>query len=241
MSKAILILHGWGASSKSWLKIKKVLEKEGLKVYVPDFPGFGVTPDPPKPWSVDNYTEWVRNYSEKEGLSQFFLLGHSFGGRVAVKFAVDFPEKISKLILVDSAGFGRKQSWGWRQRITIKLRKLGYFLTTLPILKIFYPIFRKIAYILAGTKDYYLIKSPVMKETFKKIIAEDLTRYLSEIKIPTLIIWGKKDKMVPIKIAYSLKEKISNSQLEILPDIGHNPHLETPEKLAEIIIQFIKS
>ena len=241
MNYPILILHGWGGSSKSWKAVKEILEKEGFKAYNPDFPGFGQEADPPQPWSIADYTEWIKKYSEREGISQFFLLGHSFGGRVAVKFTAVFPEKISKLILVDTAGFAREKNLNLRQKTTIKLRKVGYFIVSSPILKIFYPIFRKIAYLLAGTRDYYLIKTPVMKETFKKVIAEDLISYLNQIRIQTLIIWGEKDKVVPVSTAYLLKEKITNSELKIIPKIGHNPHLEAPEKLTEILINFLKS
>lgn len=240
MVNSILILHGWGSCAKNWNQIKELLEKQGYKVFIPDLPGFGLAPEPPKPWSVDDYVEYVKNYSEKEGVSQFFLLGHSFGGRIAIKFAVKYPEKISKLVLIDTAGVAREKNLNLRQKILIKLGKFRYFIKSLPILKIFYPIFRKIAYILAGTKDYYLIKSQVMKETFKKIISEDLTPYLSEITSQTLIVWGEKDKLVPLKNGYLIKEKITRSQLEIIPEVGHSPHLEATEKLVNIIVKFLR-
>ncbi len=127
MDYPILILHGWGGSSKSWKAVKEILEKEGFKVYNPDFPGFGQEADPPQPWSIADYTDWIKKYSEREGISQFFLLGHSFGGRVATKFAAQNPEKIMGLILVGSAGFGREKTLGFRQKILIKLRKIGLF------------------------------------------------------------------------------------------------------------------
>ncbi len=239
MSYPLLILHGWGGSSKSWKLVKEILEKNNFKVYCPDLPGFGTEPDPKKAWAVSDYVEWVKDFCEKEKLSQVFLLGHSFGGRIAMKFTALYPEKLLRLILVDSAGFQHSKSWSFKQKIIIKGSKFFHFLDKFPILNIFYALLRKTVYIFSGTRDYYLIKSKVMKETFKKIITENLTRYLSEIKIPTLIVWGKKDKLVPVEIAYSLKEKIYQSQLEIFPEVRHNPHLEVPVKLAEVIINFI--
>jgi pimeloyl-ACP methyl ester carboxylesterase len=236
----ILILHGWGASASSWQRVKELLEDAGFGVIVPNLPGFGGTNPPPRPWQVQDYAEWIKEFCEKEKLSQVFLLGHSFGGRLAVKFSAKNPEKLIKLILVDSAGFDREKNLALQQKFILKAAEILHFIVMLPLAKNLYPIFRRLAYFFAGTKDYYLIKEPVMKETFKKIITEDLTPHLSQIKTPTLIVWGKKDKLTPLKTAYLIKEKISDSTLEILPDVGHNPHLECPEKLAEIVTKFIK-
>lgn len=123
----ILVLHGWGGSSKSWLKVKELLEQKGSKVFVPDLPGFGEEPEPPKPWSGIDYLDWVKKYSEKEGLSQFFLLGHSFGGGLSISFASLYPEKILGLILVDSARVGMKKNLSIRQKIIIKFKRSVIF------------------------------------------------------------------------------------------------------------------
>jgi len=78
-----------------------------------------------------------------------------------------------------------------------------------------------------------------MKETFKRIIEEDLVDYLPSIKSRTLIVWGENDKLTPLSIARLLKEKIADSELVIIPGFGHNLHLETPEKLSETILKFL--
>jgi len=80
-----------------------------------------------------------------------------------------------------------------------------------------------------------------MKETLKKVLSEDLTPELSQIKAKTLLVWGEKDKAVSIQDAYLMKEKISNSTLEIIPGASHTPNLELPEKLAKIIANFLNS
>lgn len=239
---SILILHGWGHGCKSWQKTKELLEKKGYKVFVPDMPGFGAEPAPLKPWSVTDYANWVLNFCANNGelAAPFFLLGHSFGGRVAIKIASQNPQNIKKLVLIDSAGVETEAKLNIRQRITVRLAKGTHFLTTWPVAKELYPYLRKTAYILAGTRDYYLINNPIMKETFKKVIAEDLTSNLSQIKIPTLIVWGKYDKLVPVETSYSINEKIQGSKLKIFENIGHNPHLECPEKLVDEIVDFIK-
>jgi len=241
----ILILHGWGSCAKNWEKVEELLKNQGFKVLVPDLPGFKEA-TPKKPWSVDDYLQWIKEYVNKflqvQGdIEPFFLLGHSFGGRLAIKFAALYPSKILGLILVDSAGVGQQKSLSLRQKVILKLAKFGHFIIFLPFFgKMIFPFFQKLAYFLAGTRDYYLIKTKVMKETFKKIIAEDLTLYLNKIKVPTLIIWGKKDKIVPVKIGYLIKEKIPLAKLEILPGVGHNPHLEAPQILVEKILSLVK-
>jgi len=232
--KTILILHGWGSSSEKWQKVRDLLSKNNFQVIVPDLPGFGKNPAPFKPWDIDNYVEWVKDFIETQKLEKFFLLGHSFGGRIAIKLAIKYPEKIEKLILVSSAGIKPKPNFILRFSAFFafvkKFRWLpGFFFAR----EIFYK------YILRRT-DYLKAKG-IMRETFKKVIKEDLAYCLSHIKIPTLIIWGNKDKMTPVSDAYIINRKIKNSKLKLLKDTGHAPHLECPEKLSEVILKFLNS
>ena len=234
---AILILHGWGGSSDSWISVQEILAKEGFKIIVPDFPGFGKSETPFEPWGVREYSNFVLNLTKILELQKFFLLGHSFGGRVAIKFSVFYPGKIKSLILLDSAGI--KQKWGFREKFIFRLSKLGNAIFTFPPLKRFKNKFRNLFYIFLRHKDYAKVEG-TMRKIFKKVLTEDLLKDLPRIKTRTLIIWGEFDKLVPVKYAHTFKEKIENSKLEILLKIGHSPHLEVPEKLAKIIIQFLR-
>jgi len=234
---AILILHGWGGSSDSWISVQEILAKEGFKIIVPDFPGFGKSETPFEPWGVREYSNFVLNLTKILELQKFFLLGHSFGGRVAIKFSVLYPEKIKSLILCNSAGI--KQKWGFREKFIFRLSKLGNAIFTFPPLKRFKNKFRNLFYIFLRHKDYAKADG-TMRQTIKKVLTEDLFKDLPQIKTRTLIIWGESDKLVPVKYAHIFKEKIESSKLEILPKIGHSPHLEVPEKLAKIIIQFLR-
>ena len=233
---AILILHGWGGSSDSWISVQEILAKEGFKIIVPDFPGFGKSETPFEPWGVREYSNFVLNLTKILELQKFFLLGHSFGGRVAIKFSVLYPEKIKSLILCNSAGI--KQKWGFREKFIFRLSKLGNAIFTFPPLKRFKNKFRNLFYIFLRHKDYAKVEG-TMRKIFKKVLTEDLLKDLPRIKTRTLIIWGEFDKLVPVKYAHIFKEKIENSKLEILLKIGHSPHLEVPEKLTEIIIDFL--
>ena len=188
-------------------------------------------------WGVKEYSKFVLNLTKILELQKFFLLGHSFGGRVAIKFSVLYPEKIKSLILCNSAGI--KQKWGFREKFIFRLSKLGNAIFTFPPLKRFKNKFRNLFYIFLRHKDYAKVEG-TMRKIFKKVLTEDLLKDLPRIKTRTLIIWGEFDKLVPVKYAHTFKEKIENSKLEILLKIGHSPHLEVPEKLAKIIIQFLR-
>jgi len=231
-----LILHGWNGSSDSWRKIIEILEIK-YKVICPDFPGFGKTEIPKIPWSLNDFVEWLKEFTEKLNLEEFFLLGHSFGGRVAIKFSISYPEKVKKLILVSSAGI--RQEWGLKEKVIFQISKIGNAIFSKNHFLRFKDGARNLFYRIARIKDYSRVKG-IMKETMKKIVEEDLLLELSKIQNETLIIWGEKDKIIPLKYAFLFKEKIKNSKLEILLKIGHSPHLEDPEKLAEVLISNLK-
>ena len=115
------------------------------------------------------------------------------------------------------------------------LKKIAYFFKRFSFLP-GYNYLRKILYKIFFRKSDYLLIEGVMKETYLKVISEDLSDILSNISVPTVIIWGKKDDIFPVKDAYFINQKIKNSVLEILPNIKHNPQTEAPEILAEKII-----
>ena len=234
--KTLLILHGWGSCAKNWSRVKELLENQGYKIYLPDLPGFGQNSSLLKPWSLDDYVEWVKEYSEKQNLSQFFLLGHSFGGRVAIKFAIKYPKKLLGLILVSAGGAESSETLKNLEKRVLKsfssLMKKFCFLPG-------YQFFRKFFYKFVIRKTDYLKAKGTLKETFKKVIQENLIPYLNEIKTDTLIIWGKKDKLLPVREGILMHRKIANSKIEILENIHHNPHLEEPEILVQKILNSI--
>ena len=233
--KSIIILHGWQSCREKWEKVKEIIVKNNINVLVPDLPGFKEANSLDKSWDLNDYLNWLCNFIEKEKKSgklkePFFLLGHSFGGRLAIKFAVKNPEKIKGLILVSSAGIRPSKN----------------------IVSVFVPFLKKLSF-LPGfcfgrnffykfiiRKTDYLNAKGEMKETFKKIIGEDLSSLLPQIKNETLVLWGEKDKTTPISDAYLMKEKIKDSKLEILKGLSHVPYIENPELLAEKILDFIR-
>jgi len=228
--KPLLILHGWGSNSEKWQKVGELLAQKGIKVIIPDLPGFGQSDKPTTAWDLDDYCDFVEEFVRALNLDKFYLLGHSFGGALAVKCGLKFPEKIEKLFLVSAACFRRKAFRKKLFYIIAKILKVFFFLP-------FYSSVRKGFYKFIVRKSDYPYADGIVKDIYLKIIKQDLSDVLSRIQIPTIIIWGEKDKIKKIKEAYLIKEKIQSSRLEIIPDVGHNPHLENPEELSKLIIQ----
>jgi len=228
-----LILHGWGKGSDSWVEVQNLLSEKGFQVIVPDLPGFGKSQSPKTPWGINDYVKWLNNFIIHLGIEKFFLLGGSFGGRIAIKFVTKYPEKILNLILYAAAGIKHKTISLF---IFLLISKIGNIFSFFP----FYSSFRKIFYRYIIRKKDYLEAKGIMRETFLKVIEEDLTHYLSQISVPTFIIWGEKDKVTPLSDAYLMKKEISNSELKIIPEMGHAFHHENPEKLTQVISQYLK-
>ena len=232
----IVILHGWGSSKEKWLVVKEILDSKGIKVIVPDLPGFKKETALTRVWDLDDYVDWFKDFCSDFD-EPFFLLGHSFGGRIAIKFAAQNPEKLKGLILVSSAGIIPKKIF---LRVYIgKITKFGKIFSFIPFYKLFRKGFYK--YILRRTDYIQAEKLPYLKETFKNIIKEDLRKYFSKIQTQCLIVWGDKDDMTPLPDGKIMAQEIPNSKLKILRDIGHFPYTQNPKLLSEKIIEFIQN
>ena len=170
------------------------------------------------------------------------LIGHSFGGQIAMKYAMKYPEKIDKLILTGAAGIRHKLST--KRKIIYILAKSGKKVFSLfPETK--FPIrnlvsySRKFLYKLAREKDYHQA-SLRMKEIMKNILAEDLTPVLDKIKTTTLLVWGKLDNSTPLSDGKLINEKIENSELIIINDANHSLPYQRSKEFVRIVDEFIK-
>lgn len=224
--KPLLILHGWGSKSDRWQTTAKSLAGRGYEVIIPDLPGFGQSGSPETVWSLSDYSNFVNKFAEKLGLDSFNLLGHSFGGNVAITYSLRYPEKINRMFLVGAAAIRAE---------TVK-KKTTYGLTRVFKFLKYVPFVRRFFYRFIIKSDYPSTKG-IMRDIYLKTLKEDLSDKLSEVKVPTLIIWGEKDDITPLKNAHEINLKIQGSRLEIVPEIGHNLHSEVPGKLSDIIVK----
>lgn len=233
MKKTIVILHGWSLSGDRYQAIKKIFEKKNYSVFVPDLPGFGKEKLTKKIMYIDDYIEYILDFLKKNDLKKIILIGHSFGARIGAKLAAKYPGMVEKLILTGAPLI--KQKISFRKKIILfpaKAIKKIFNLDHIP------NRLRKILYSLLGEWDYYKADNDI-KETFKAIIAEDIAKSLSFIRVPTLVIWGEKDKFVPKSLGNQITKKIANSNYVEIPDATHKLPYEKPEIFAKEVLKFI--
>ncbi len=233
--KPFLILHGWGSNSERWENVAQLVSQKGFKVIVPNLPGFGRADPLPVPWDTNKYIDWIEQFIKScpELAEGFYLLGHSFGGALASKLAIKHAQEIKKLFLVSAACVRKKTgSKGYLKSFSTKVSKLIKLFYFLP----FYSYFRKAVYKFIIKKSDYLYVEGVMKETYLNVVAEDLSFHLPFIKIPTIIIWGEKDELTPLKDGYFINKQIKNSKLVVISGAGHDLNRKQSEILADNIL-----
>ncbi len=230
--RPFLILHGWNSSSDKWIEVAETLSKRGLKVFVPDLPGFGKSDALQIPWNTNKYVNWVEEFvkSQPELRSEFYLLGHSFGGALASKYVVKHPQEVKKLFLVSAACIRKKTAKKSLFQKVSKVVKLFYFLP-------YYSFFRRAVYKFVIKKSDYLYVDGIIKETYLNVISDNLSFHLPFIKAPVVIIWGDKDEMTPIEDARFIQNQIKNSKLSIIQGAGHDLNRKPPEVLSEKVLE----
>lgn len=235
----IILLHGWSVDSDKYIETANQLAiSDPMSViFIPDLPGFGKSDDPLEAWIVDDYVNSVKKFADSLKLEKFVLIGHSFGGRIAIKFSVKYPEKLRVLVLTGAAGV--KHPLTFKQKIFYIAAKMGRVLFSLPLINKLERSAQRLLYRAAQEKDYYEAQG-VIRETFKKVIDEDLTDYLEKIETPALLVWGANDRSTPLKDAYLMKNKIPKSCLKIIDEANHSLPYQIPEKFAKITAEFIK-
>lgn len=235
----IVILHGWSADSSQYTEFAPLLGQAGYRVLVPDLPGFGGTPEPERAWSVGDYMRWVEDFVTALNVPTFFLFGHSFGGRVSIKYILQYPYRVRALMLCASAGI-RPDPLTMKRRMMLVLAKIGNVLFRIPGIHWLAPLARRILYRLAGSNDY-LRAQGTMKETMVRVVNEDLSPLLPEIKHPALIIWGSDDKATPLRDGQEMARHIPRAHMEVIEGAPHNLPKREPVKTAERVLAFLAS
>ena len=246
----LVMLHGFGASSYSFSKIIPALSKH-FKIYAFDLKGFGASPKPDdNRYSVYDQALLVDRYLKKHHVEKVILLGHSYGGGVALSLALMDPERFSKLVLIDSASYDQQLPKLIRWLKIPVLGKLGFYLipATVEVKESYKYAFydnRKIPEDIVKEYAGNLYKPNARKvylQTVENLIPEDLketSRRYKTIQIPTLILWGADDIVIRKEKAYRLHRDIPHSQLKIIPRCGHIPHEEKPHETLRILEKFL--
>lgn len=218
MIATLVILHGWGSDLARWRPLVDQLRASGLIIVLPPLPQDKVR-------HTAEFADWV--FQKTKTLAPFILVGHSFGGQIAINFTARHPDRVKKLILIASAGV----RWpSWKRRIVTPLAKLfrGFVREKA---KLFF-------YRLLLATDYYR-SNPKMRETMAKILTEDQQSNMVKVKVPTLIIWGKADSYTPLKDGQLTHKLIKSSQLEIIANGRHGLPFTHTQLLKEKLLWFI--
>jgi pimeloyl-ACP methyl ester carboxylesterase len=228
----IVVLHGWGAHIKAIEPILAPLAGE-TEVLALDLPGFGESEEPPEPWSSEQYAGFVAALLDDARISRCHLIGHSRGGAIAICLAVQRPELVSRLILCDSAGLRPKR--GMRYRWRVALAKVGRLLGLLgsPGRRLQDRIRGRVA------SSDYLAASPAMRETFRRVIAEDLAGHLPKIAAPALLVWGSADDDTPLWMGERMEELLPDGALVVFEGAGHYAYADQPARFAQLSRHFL--
>ena len=224
----LVFIHGLGGSAENWLFLLPLLSKEYL-VYALDLPGFGRTPLAPEGTNIATHALYVRRFLDALGYPRATLVGNSLGGWIATRFAVDNPERVRHLYLLNSAGLSREGAYSPYTPDRASARRAIQTFAGRPLQVI--PNVLLDAMVENSQRPAY--KGFI--EHYDK--REELDAVLAQVRVPTTIIWGTNDHILPIACAQDFHEGIADSRLILLPDVGHTPQTDAAATVARIILQ----
>ncbi len=224
----LVFIHGLGGSAENWLFLLPLLSKEYL-VYALDLPGFGRTPLAPEGTNIATHALYVQRFLDALGYPRATLVGNSLGGWIATRFAVDNPERVRHLYLLNSAGLSREGAYSPYTPDRESARRAiqtfaGRSQLVVPnvVLNAMVENSQRPAY--KGFIEHYDKR-------------EELDAVLSDVHVPTTIIWGTDDRILPFVCAQDFHEGIPDSRLVLLPGVGHTPQTDAAATVARIILQ----
>jgi len=247
----IVLLHGTGASLHTWDGWTRELTRE-RRVIRFDLPGFGLTgPSPDGVYTIERYVDTVLAVADTLGVPRFVLAGNSLGGYVAWATAVLHPQRIDRLILVDAAGYPYQS-----QSVPLAFR-----IARTPVLNVLMRDVLPRSVIESSLRDVYGDPSKVTPDLvdryfdlatragnraalvarFDQTTPGTLSERVTEIQVPTLILWGGKDRLIPLDFGQRFARDIHDSRLIVFDALGHVPHEEDPARTVAAVLPFIQS
>lgn len=241
MKPTLLCLHGWGGSKDSWNPLREALAGAAIDILTPDLPGFGVEPDPPRPWTVDDYAAWTKDWlaKNKTGDGPLWIVGHSHGGRTAIVIAAKKILPVERLFLCAPA-INRNKRYHLRRIIGAALAKTGKFFLSIPGLSAFAPFFRKLLYSLLRVHDYERA-SPLMQQTLVLVTKDDLSPLFPQVTQPVDLFWGDHDGQTSISDAYYMQPLLLRSELHVYAGTRHAVHKTNAREIAAVLKQRLES
>lgn len=252
----LILIHGLGASIEWWQHNIDFLSQK-YRVIAFDFPGFGYSSKILNEYSLSYASKLIISFLDALGIRKASLIGNSMGGLISLSTALQYPQRIEKLILVDNAGFGRKLSFllrlgslfpvgelvlALRNQHTVKilLTQLFYNSKKLPsnlthsILKIFDLPHR-------GEVFLHALRSGINVWGLKEEILSPIVEKTNLLSPPALIVWGAQDRIIPVSQAYRGNKLINHSRLYIFEKCGHMPQVEHAEEFNHLVLDFLET
>jgi pimeloyl-ACP methyl ester carboxylesterase len=254
----VLLVHGMAGSSATWQPVLRGLGRH-CTVVAPDLLGHGESDKPRGDYSLGAFASSLRDLLIALGHEHATVVGQSLGGGVAMQFAYQFPERCERLVLVGSGGLGDEVSpllraltlpgaeqllpLACNERIRDVGSTVGGFLARLGI--------RPDPAVAEILRSYASLADPSTREAFvhtlrsvvdhrgQRVSASD--RLYLAAEVPTLIVWGDRDPIIPVRHAFETHEAIAGSRLEVFEGSGHYPHVDDPERFADVLVDFIES
>lgn len=253
--RPIILLHGFGACAYTWRLLGPELAGE-RRVFTIDLKGHGFSDKPQDgKYAVRDQAEMVAAFIRDRNLKDAVLIGNSMGGGVALmtyfQMREESPPRIKGLVLIDSAGYPQKLPWFIHMARIPVLNTLGAnllsprFVTGLVLRKCYYNKDKITDEMIAAYAYYGSLPgaADAVRETAKQIIPPDMEAMIAQyktVRVPTLIIWGEEDKVVPLAVGRNFKRDIPDSELVILPRCGHLPQEEEPLETRRLIQAFLR-
>lgn len=220
--KDLVFFHGYLASKESFMPQIEYFSKF-YRVTAFDFPGFGASDPIPFPYSVGDYADWAEEYLASLRIERPLVVAHSFGGRVAVK-CLSRGRAFERAALTGCAGIKKKRTAGYRV-------KVGAY----RFVKKFAPRYAEQHF---GSQEYRTL-TPLMKESYKKIVNEDLREDAKKIDCPVLFLCGEEDSETPLTSAKIYQSCVKGSSLYVMKHCGHFAHLENPHEFNLAVEEFL--
>ena len=255
--ETVLLLHGLAGSSRTW---RAVLPELTLThdVIAPDLLGHGESAKPMGDYSLGAFASGLRDFLAALDVPSATIVGHSFGGGVAMQLAYQHPELCDRLVLVSSGGLGREVSW------LLRLLTLPGAEQLMPLMfprliadrgddvgRVLGRIGLRSPHLAEMWRAYASLAGAENRRAFVRTIrgviepggqtVSALDRLYLAAHLPTLIVWGNKDDIIPVKHAAAAHEAIPGSRLALLAGVGHFPHIEAPDRFLSVLIDFLGS
>ncbi|QRG67996.1 alpha/beta fold hydrolase [Brevibacillus choshinensis] len=234
----LILLHGLTDSSRSWsLSLPKLAEN--YHVYVLDQRGHGDSDAPDSPYRLSDFAEDVISFMDALSIEKASIAGHSMGSFVAQLIAITHPQCVTNLVLVGSAdktAGNETLDWLWENIQQFQGKVDPAFLeewTSTPT-----PVDPE--FLARLKEETAAVPVYVWKHATQMLMTEDFSAHLSEIKVPTFIIWGEQDAVFPYEDQVRLQAAIPQAKFQSYPDVGHNIQWEIPQQIGEDIASFVK-